>query len=119
MIGRRLGHYEIVEKLGEGMGSVYRARDTTLGRDVALKLLPEFVAGDGEKIARLERRRGFSLQQPLQDIQRRRRARLPVARVRTLPRPAASDLGQRFRHEPLAGAGHRLGSPIAPFVPTT
>jgi serine/threonine-protein kinase len=56
MIGRTLGHYEIVGKLGEGgMGAVYRARDTTLGRDVALKLLPEFVAGDGEKIARLER----------------------------------------------------------------
>lgn len=56
MIGRRLGHYEIVEKLGEGgMGAVYRARDTTLCRDVALKLLPEFVAGDSEKIARLER----------------------------------------------------------------
>jgi serine/threonine protein kinase len=56
MIGRRLGHYEIVEKLGEGgMGAVYRARDTTLGRDVALKLLPEFLTGDREKIARLDR----------------------------------------------------------------
>jgi serine/threonine-protein kinase len=56
MIGRRLGHYEIVEKLGEGgMGAVYRARDTTLGRDVALKLLPEFLTFDREKIARLDR----------------------------------------------------------------
>jgi serine/threonine protein kinase len=56
MIGRTLGHYEIAEKLGEGsMGAVYRARDTTLGRDVALKLLPEFVSGDSEKTARLER----------------------------------------------------------------
>jgi serine/threonine-protein kinase len=56
MIGRRLGHYEITEKLGEGgMGTVYRARDTTLGRDVALKLLPASLAGDRERVARLER----------------------------------------------------------------
>jgi serine/threonine-protein kinase len=56
MIGRRFGHHEIVEKIGEGgMGAVYRARDTTLGRDVALKLLPELLSGDGERVARLER----------------------------------------------------------------
>jgi serine/threonine-protein kinase len=56
MIGRKLGHYEIVEKIGEGgMGAVYRARDTKLGRDVALKLLPDFLAGDRERITRLER----------------------------------------------------------------
>jgi serine/threonine-protein kinase len=56
MIGRRLGHYEIVEKLGEGgMGEVYRAHDTTLGRDVAVKLLPQTVSQNREKIDRLER----------------------------------------------------------------
>jgi serine/threonine-protein kinase len=56
MIGRKLGHYDIVEKIGEGgMGAVYRARDTTLGRDVALKLLPDFLAVDRERIGRLER----------------------------------------------------------------
>ncbi len=56
MIGRTLGHYRIVEKIGAGgMGEVYRATDTTLGRDVAIKVLPEAFARDPERLARFER----------------------------------------------------------------
>jgi TolB-like protein len=54
--GTRLGPYEIVSPLGAGgMGEVYRAKDTRLGREVAVKVLPETVAGDAERLARFER----------------------------------------------------------------
>ena len=54
--GTKLGSYEILAKLGEGgMGQVFRARDTRLGRDVALKILPEQVAGDPDRVARFDR----------------------------------------------------------------
>ena len=54
--GTRLGPYEIFSALGAGgMGEVYRARDTRLGRDVALKTLPESFAGDPDRLARFER----------------------------------------------------------------
>jgi len=53
--GARLGPYEIVSLLGAGMGEVYRARDTKLGRDVALKILPDSVARDAERISRFHR----------------------------------------------------------------
>ncbi len=54
--GTRLGPYEITAKLGEGgMGSVWRATDTNLGREVALKLLPDTFADDPERHARFER----------------------------------------------------------------
>ena len=54
--GTRLGSYEISDLLGKGgMGEVYRARDTKLGREVAIKTLPSEFAQDGERLARLER----------------------------------------------------------------
>src|SRR6478672_11054318 len=54
--GARLGPYEVVSLLGAGgMGEVYRARDTKLRRDVALKLLPEAFAFDADRRARFER----------------------------------------------------------------
>ena len=54
--GTRLSSYEIVEPIGKGgMGEVYRARDTKLGREVAIKILPEEFARDKERVERFER----------------------------------------------------------------
>ena len=54
--GFRLGAYQVTAPLGAGgMGEVYRARDTRLGRDVAVKVLPKTVAADADRVARFER----------------------------------------------------------------
>ena len=54
--GTRLGQYEILDLLGKGgMGEVYRAHDTKLKRDVALKVLPEAFARDPDRLARFRR----------------------------------------------------------------
>jgi serine/threonine-protein kinase len=56
LIGRTLGHYRIVDMIGEGgMGEVYRAHDKRLDRDVAIKVLPEEVAGNPDRLRRFER----------------------------------------------------------------
>ena len=55
--GTQLGHYEISTLLGKGgMGEVWRARDTKLGREVAIKTLPEEFAKDADRLARFERK---------------------------------------------------------------
>ena len=55
-VGAPLGHYEVTAKLGEGgMGEVWEATDTTLNRQVALKILPEAFAADPDRLARFQR----------------------------------------------------------------
>src|SRR5215475_4155869 len=55
-LGTRLGCYEIVSLLGAGgMGEVYRATDTNLKRQVAIKVLPESLAGDPDRLVRFQR----------------------------------------------------------------
>ena len=55
-VGDRLGHYDVKALIGEGgMGQVYRASDTQLGRDVALKILPDAFASDPDRLARFQR----------------------------------------------------------------
>jgi serine/threonine protein kinase len=56
LIGKSVAHYKIVEQIGEGgMGVVYRATDSKLGRDVALKVLPDIFVADAERMARFQR----------------------------------------------------------------
>src|SRR6185369_7355814 len=56
MIGTKLAHYEITSHLGSGgMGDVYQATDSKLGRSVAIKFLPEAFSHDSERVARFER----------------------------------------------------------------
>src|SRR5260370_8230196 len=55
-VGDKLGHYQILAPLGAGgMGEVYRANDTQLERDVAIKVLPRALANDPERLARFDR----------------------------------------------------------------
>ncbi|MEJ2245186.1 MAG: hypothetical protein P8Y80_03715 [Acidobacteriota bacterium] len=56
MIGKTLAHYEITARIGKGgMGEVYQATDQKLGRDVAIKVLPEEFARDADRVSRFHR----------------------------------------------------------------
>jgi serine/threonine protein kinase len=56
LVGRRIGPYRIVSLLGAGgMGEVYRASDESLGREVAIKILPHLFSGDADRLARFKR----------------------------------------------------------------
>ena len=56
MVGTTISHYKVIEKIGQGgMGEVYRATDTNLSRDVAIKVLPEQFTKDPQRLARFER----------------------------------------------------------------
>jgi len=56
MVGKTLGHYQVTSQLGKGgMGEVFQAKDQVLGRDVAIKVLPEEFAKDADRVARFQR----------------------------------------------------------------
>ena len=95
--GRRLGAYQVHERIGAGgMGEVYRARDTKLGRDVAIKILPAAFATDPDRLARFEREARIlaSLNHPnigaiygIEDSDGAARARAGAGRGRDARRP--------------------------------
>ena len=108
MIGQTLGNYRVTAALGAGgMGEVYRASDLKLGRDVALKLLPEAFASDPERLARFEREAKLlaSLNHPgiahLYGFESMRREGGTAAHVLVMELAEGEELGERLKRGPI------------------
>ena len=99
--GTTLGPYEVTAKIGEGgMGEVYRARDTKLDRDVALKVLPQAFTDDPDRLARFEREAKVlaSLNHPnIGGIYGLEEPSGPPTRHSVMPRDPCSESGLRKR----------------------
>ena len=121
--GTKLGPYEVVVPLGAGgMGEVYRARDSRLGRDVALKVLPAAVGGDPDRLARLQREAQVGALRALQQ-EAAAQAALPAAEGETnpafagRPRPASAVICGDFNCEPGSPAHVLMQRALAEGVP--
>ena len=104
-IGQRIGVYQLRSKLGAGgMGEVYRARDTKLGRDVAIKILPRVFTSDPDRLARFEREARV-----LASLNHRTSARSMASTKRTASNSSCSNWSTAKRWPIGSRAGRCLG----------